>query len=106
MGIARAIALRPQFTLADEIVSGLDVSSQAQVLNLLESLVRELGLTLAFISHDLSVVRRLCDRIVVLHRGEIVEQADTAALFDNPQAAYTRSLRDAIPLPDPDQRWL
>lgn len=106
VGIARAIALRPQFILADEIVSGLDVSSQAQVLNLLEELVRELGLTLAFISHDLSVVRRLCNRILVLHHGEIVEEAETAALFDNPQAEYTRNLLGAIPLPDPDQIWV
>ena len=106
VGIARAIALRPQFILADEIVSGLDVSSQAQVLNLLEELVRELGLTLAFISHDLSVVRRLCNRILVLHHGEILEEAETAALFANPQAEYTRSLLGAIPLPDPDQVWV
>lgn len=106
VGIARAIALRPQFILADEIVSGLDVSSQAQVLNLLEELVHELGLTLAFISHDLSVVRRLCTRILVLHHGKIVEEAETAALFANPRTDYTRSLLDAIPLPDPDQVWL
>jgi ABC-type oligopeptide transport system ATPase subunit len=106
VGIARAIALRPDFILADEIVSGLDVSSQAQVLNLLEELVRELGLTLAFISHDLSVIRRLCDRVLVLHRGEIVEEAETAALFAAPQASYTRELLQAIPLPDPDQPWV
>lgn len=106
VGIARAIALRPDFILADEIVSGLDVSSQAQVLSLLEELVRELGLTLAFISHDLSVIRRLCDRTLVLHRGEIVEEAETAALFDDPQAEYTRSLLRAIPLPDPHQPWV
>ncbi|NBN63865.1 ATP-binding cassette domain-containing protein [Microvirga tunisiensis] len=105
VGIARAIALKPDFILADEIVSGLDVSSQAQVLNLLEGLVRDLGLTLAFISHDLSVIRRLCSRILVLYKGEIVENADTAELFRNPQAAYTRELLDAIPLPDPDQAW-
>jgi peptide/nickel transport system ATP-binding protein len=105
VGIARAIALRPDFILADEIVSGLDVSSQAQVLNLLEGLVRELGLTLAFISHDLSVIRRLCTRILVLHHGEIVENALTPELFDNPKAAYTRTLLDAIPLPDPGQAW-
>lgn len=105
VGIARAIALRPEFILADEIVSGLDVSSQAQVLNLLEELVRELGLTLAFISHDLSVIRRLCSRILVLYRGEIVENAETAALFAAPQAAYTRELLSAIPLPDPEQVW-
>ena len=103
MGIARAIAMAPEFILADEIVSGLDVSSQAQVLNLLERLVKELGLTLAFISHDLSVIRRLCTRVIVLHRGEIVENAATAEVFDRPQAAYTRELLDAIPLPELDQ---
>ncbi len=106
VGIARAIAMEPEFILADEIVSGLDVSSQAQVLKLLADLVRDLGLTLAFISHDLSVIRRLCTRIMVLHLGHVVEHADTAALFDNPQAAYTRELLDAIPLPDPDQAWV
>lgn len=105
VGIARAIAMRPEFILADEIVSGLDVSSQAQVLNLLEGLVKDLGLTLAFISHDLSVVRRLCSRILVLYRGEIVEHAASAELFAAPQAAYTRELLDAIPLPDPAQPW-
>lgn len=105
VGIARAIALRPEFILADEIVSGLDVSSQAQVLNLLEELVKELGLTMGFISHDLSVIRRLCSRIIVLHRGAIVEDAETAELFDAPQADYTRELMQAIPLPDPDQAW-
>lgn len=105
VGIARAIALEPEFILADEIVSGLDVSSQAQVLNLLEGLVRDLGLTLAFISHDLSVVRRLCRRIMVLHQGEIVENAPADRLFAAPQAAYTRELLAAIPLPDPAQPW-
>ncbi len=105
VGIARAIALRPEFILADEIVSGLDVSSQAQVLTLLDSLVQELGLTLAFISHDLSVVRRLCTRILVLYQGEIVENAESAELFDDPKSDYTRTLLDAIPLPDPAQAW-
>ena len=105
VGIARAIALEPDFILADEIVSGLDVSSQAQVLNLLERLVRDLGLTLAFISHDLSVIRRLCSRVLVLYQGEIVEDRATDALFAAPAAAYTRELLDAIPLPDPDQAW-
>ncbi|PZR00157.1 MAG: ABC transporter ATP-binding protein [Cereibacter sphaeroides] len=105
VGIARAIALEPEFILADEIVSGLDVSSQAQVLNLLERLVHDLGLTLAFISHDLSVIRRLCSRVMVLHKGEIVEMALTARVFAAPQAAYTAELIDAIPLPDPDQNW-
>jgi peptide/nickel transport system ATP-binding protein len=106
VGIARAIALRPDFILADEIVSGLDVSSQAQVLNLLEDLVRELGLTLAFISHDLSVIRRLCSRILVLYQGEIVENAATTDLFAAPSAPYTQELLSAIPLPDPDQVWV
>jgi ABC-type oligopeptide transport system ATPase subunit len=105
IGIARAIALRPEFILADEIVSGLDVSSQAQVLTLLADLVRDLGLTLAFISHDLSVIRRVCARVIVLHQGLIVENAPVVQLFSNPQAAYTRALLDAIPLPDPDQLW-
>ncbi|MFZ1660475.1 MAG: ATP-binding cassette domain-containing protein [Paracoccaceae bacterium] len=105
VGIARAIALRPEFILADEIVSGLDVSSQAQVLSLLEELVRDLGLTLAFISHDLSVVRRLCGRIMVLNRGEIEEFGTAEHIFSAPQSAYTRELLDAIPLPDPDQPW-
>jgi peptide/nickel transport system ATP-binding protein len=105
VGIARAIAMRPDFILADEIVSGLDVSSQAQVLMLLEQLVAELGLTLVFISHDLSVIRRLCSRVIVLRSGEIVEDAATADLFERPQHAYTRELLDAIPIPDPSVRW-
>ncbi|WP_417434142.1 ATP-binding cassette domain-containing protein [Hoeflea sp.] len=103
VGIARAIALKPEFILADEIVSGLDVSSQAQVLNVLAELVKELGLTLAFISHDLSVIRRLCDKVMVLQRGNIVEYGNADSVFDAPQAAYTRELLDAIPLPDPQQ---
>jgi len=105
VGIARAVALKPDFVVADEIVSGLDVSSQAQVLNLLERLVSNLGLTLAFISHDLSVIRRLCQRTIVLYRGEIVEDRPTADLFADPKATYTRELLDAIPLPDPAQPW-
>jgi peptide/nickel transport system ATP-binding protein len=106
VGIARAIALEPDFILADEIVSGLDVSSQAQVLSLLERLVADLGLTLAFISHDLSVIRRLCQRTIVLHQGRMVEDRPTADLFANPAAAYTRELLEAIPLPDPAQVWV
>lgn len=105
VGIARAVALQPDFILADEIVSGLDVSSQAQVLMLLEQLVQELELTLCFISHDLSVIRRLCDRIIVLHQGKIIEDADAATLFKSPKADYTKQLMNAIPLPDPDQPW-
>ncbi|MCZ4282568.1 ATP-binding cassette domain-containing protein [Kiloniella laminariae] len=105
VGIARAIATRPDFILADEIVSGLDVSSQAQVLNLLADLVRELGLTLAFISHDLAVIRRLCSRVLVLKHGQIVELSTTERLFEAPSSDYTRELLNAIPLPDPDQIW-
>ncbi|WP_333828029.1 ATP-binding cassette domain-containing protein [Pararhodobacter sp.] len=105
VGIARAIAIEPEFILADEIVSGLDVSSQAQVLKLLADLVRDLGLTLAFISHDLSVIRRLCGTVMVLHQGRIVEHRASDALFAAPEAAYTRALLDSIPLPDPDQPW-
>lgn len=106
VGIARAIATEPEFILADEIVSGLDVSSQAQVLTLLERLVAEMGLTLAFVSHDLSVIRRLCGTTLVLYQGEIVEHAATADLFAQPQAQYTRDLLDAIPLPEVDAAWL
>ena len=106
IGIARAIATEPEFILADEIVSGLDVSSQAHVLNLLEQLVRDLGLTLAFISHDLSVIRRLCQHTIVLYQGEIVETQQTAELFANPTHSYTRELIDAIPLPNLDQPWV
>ena len=106
IGIARAIALEPDFILADEVVSGLDVSSQARVLNLLERLVRDLGLTLAFISHDLSVVRRLCQRVMVMQGGRIIETRPTAELFATPEAAYTRELLAAIPLPDPAQPWV
>ncbi len=106
IGIARAIALKPEFILADEIVSGLDVSSQAQILNLLAGLVKDLGMTLAFISHDLSVIRRLCTRVLVLQHGRIVENAATEQVFNYPQAEYTRELLGSIPLPDPDQAWL
>jgi peptide/nickel transport system ATP-binding protein len=106
VGIARAVALRPRFIVADEIVSGLDVSSQAQILDLLMSLRSEMRFTMAFISHDLSVVRRLCDRVIVMRHGEIVEDADTATLFERPQHAYTRLLRDCIPLPEVSTGWL
>jgi ABC-type microcin C transport system duplicated ATPase subunit YejF len=106
IGIARAIALSPRFVLADEIVSGLDVSAQAQILELLAQLKAALQLTLAFVSHDLSVVRRLCDRVMVLKQGEIVELRETAALFEAPEQAYTRQLLDAIPLPEIDPGWL
>jgi peptide/nickel transport system ATP-binding protein len=106
VGIARAVALKPRFILADEIVSGLDVSTQAQILDLLMNLRARMNFTMAFISHDLSVVRRLCDRVIVMRQGEIVENAETAALFQNPQHAYTKLLRDCIPLPEVSAGWL
>lgn len=106
VGIARAIALKPDFIVADEIVSGLDVSTQAQVLDLLKTLRRDLGLTLAFISHDLSVVRHLCDRVVIMKSGEIVEAGPTPDVFNAPQTVFTRRLIDSIPLPEIRPGWL
>jgi peptide/nickel transport system ATP-binding protein len=106
VGIARAIALEPDFIVADEIVSGLDVSTQAQILILLRELRARMGLTLVFISHDLSVVRALCDRLVVLYRGRVVEDGPCADVFAAPKADYTRALLDAVPLPEIDPDWL
>ncbi len=106
VGIARAILLRPDFVVADEIVSGLDVSTQAQVLRLIGEISRDMGLAMAFISHDLSVIRAVCHRVIVLRRGEVVEQGACEAVLVRPQAAYTRELIDAIPLPVPDPHWL
>ncbi|MER8702356.1 ATP-binding cassette domain-containing protein [Mesorhizobium sp. M1273] len=106
VGIARALALSPKFVLADEIVSGLDVSTQAQILTLLEKLAAEMGLTVAFISHDLSVIRRLCRHVIVMREGAIVEASATDTLFEQPQQAYTRDLLAAIPLPEIDDAWL
>ena len=106
VGIARAVALKPDFVVADEIVSGLDVSTQAQVLDLLKGLRAEMGLALAFISHDLSVVRYLCERVVIMQGGEIVEEGPTAEVFANPRTDFTRTLIASIPLPQVMPGWL
>jgi peptide/nickel transport system ATP-binding protein len=105
-GIARALALEPDFIVADEIVSGLDVSTQAHILLLLRELRARLGLTMVFISHDLSVVRVLCDDVAILQHGEVVEYGPVARIFNSPQHPYTRQLLSAIPLPDIEPGWL
>ena len=101
IGIARAVIMEPELIIADEPVSALDVSIQAQVINLLNDLRHELGLTILFIAHDLSVVKYFSDRIGVMYFGKMVELADSDELFKNPLHPYTRSLLSAIPLPDP-----
>lgn len=101
IGIARALIMEPEFIIADEPISALDVSIRAQVLNLLSSLQKERGLTYLFVAHDLSVMRFIADRIAVIHKGKILELAKTEKLFENPLHPYTRALLSAIPLPDP-----
>ncbi len=103
IGIARALAVEPKFIVADEPVSALDVSTQAEIVNLLLDLQQRLNLTMLFISHDLSVVKVLCDRVAVMQNGKLVEVGTSEQIYDSPQQQYTRDLLNAIPIPDPQR---